>query len=50
MGVGDDIAQHDRVGALQTLQNRYPGITDHTHLDLKREGRWVDPTPFFNLA
>jgi len=40
--VGDVVAVGDPVGTLMTLQSRYPGITDHVHLEIMRSGKRLD--------
>lgn len=43
---GQRVKRGDILGACQALHNRYPGITDHLHLEIKDEhGDFVDPTP-----
>lgn len=37
--VGDTVAIGDEVGRAVSLQGRYPGITDHVHLEIDRIGR-----------
>lgn len=44
---GDRVHKNDALGACQGLSRRYPGITDHAHLEIKDEhGDYVDPVPF----
>jgi murein DD-endopeptidase MepM/ murein hydrolase activator NlpD len=44
--VGEQIERGDRLGRVQTLQNRYPGIIDHVHFEvINADGEYVDPTP-----
>jgi murein DD-endopeptidase MepM/ murein hydrolase activator NlpD len=31
------------IGTLQSLQKRYPGITDHSHVELRERGELKDP-------
>lgn len=43
---GQQVRRGDILGACQSLMHRYPGITDHLHLEIKDEhGDFVDPTP-----
>lgn len=44
------IAGETRIGIVQNLAPRYPGITNHVHLEIKNAaGAFVDPTPFLNV-
>ena len=43
------IKQGDPLGTAQDIAVRYPGITGHIHVELRREGQLIDPTPFFDL-
>lgn len=46
VSVGDQVRKGDILGACQGLQGRYPGITNHVHLEIKDDhGDFVDPTP-----
>lgn len=46
VSVGRQVQRGDILGACQSLMQRYPGITDHVHLEVKDEhGDYVDPTP-----
>lgn len=42
--VGDAVRVGDPVGRAATLQDRYPGITDHVHLEIRKGGRTLDAT------
>lgn len=44
--VGQAIKPGEPIGIALSLQRRYPGITDHVHLTLMKEGEVVDPTPY----
>jgi hypothetical protein len=33
----------DRIGRAQSLARRYPGITNHVHLEIKERGRELSP-------
>ena len=35
------------IGHAQSLQNRYPGITNHCHFEVWLHSERVDPTPYF---
>lgn len=41
--LGHSVAAGQRIGAAQSLQHRYPGITDHIHLEVRRAGEPIDP-------
>lgn len=45
--VGGRVEAGDKVGTLQSLQNAYPGIPNHLHLEVSVGGVKVDPVPFF---
>jgi len=36
----------DPLGLAQDISLKYPGITNHIHLELWHQGRTIDPTPF----
>jgi len=41
---GQQVKLGQVIGVLQTLQDRYPGIDDHCHTQIRdKDGRWVDP-------
>lgn len=39
----------DIIGRLQSLQRRYPGIPDHLHLEIIKDGRHVNPADWLTL-
>lgn len=41
--VGSIIKSGSVIGKYQTLVNRYPGITDHVHVEIKKGGSYIDP-------
>jgi septal ring factor EnvC (AmiA/AmiB activator) len=41
---GSVVRAGDDIGWLQSLQRRYPGITDPVHVEIRRNGVLVDPT------
>lgn len=41
--VGEAVRLGSPIGRAATLQDRYPGITDHVHLEIRDRGRTVDP-------
>ena len=45
--IGGQVEAGDVVGTLQTLQNTYPGIPNHLHVEVALNGVKVDPAPFF---
>lgn len=48
--MGDHLAAGDVIGLAQSLQQRYPGITNHVHVELRNQGRLLNPAdylPFF---
>ena len=42
VAVGDTVALGHPIGRARSLQGRYPGITDHIHLELARSGSRLD--------
>jgi len=43
--VGDVVEPYSEIGTVQKLGDRYPGITEHVHLEIiKIDGDFVDPT------
>ena len=36
----------DIIGIALSLQDRYPGITNHVHLAVRRAGQYLDPAPY----
>jgi len=42
VAIGDKVAVGAPLGTLKTLQGRYPGITDHVHLEIMRQGARFD--------
>jgi hypothetical protein len=40
--LGDSIELGRPIGAARSLQGRYPGITDHVHLEVEARGRKID--------
>lgn len=46
IGVGSKVEAGDVLGTLQSLRDRYPDITDHTHLELRVGNQLVDPAPY----
>lgn len=44
VSVGDDVSAGDQIGLVQSLQRRYPGITNHVHVEIDdARGRAIDP-------
>jgi murein DD-endopeptidase MepM/ murein hydrolase activator NlpD len=37
----------DPIGIAQDLGQKYPGITNHVHVEVRRQGDLLDPTPLF---
>lgn len=38
VAIGDHVDLGEKIGVLKTLQDKYPGITDHVHLELSEAG------------
>jgi len=41
---GAKVNQGQVIGTLQSLQKKYPAITDHVHVEAMRNGALLDPT------
>lgn len=41
---GSIVRSGDVIGSSQSLLLRYPGITDHVHIEIKYKGGYIDPT------
>ena len=41
--VGSQVTQGEVIGTVQSLQPRYPGITDHIHVEVRENGVVIDP-------
>lgn len=46
--VGDKIADRQELGKVQSLQATYPGITDHCHFEVKKNGHFINPWFYLN--
>lgn len=44
--LGSEVERGEVIGSLLSLKERYPGITDHAHLELWVEGSRIDPAPY----
>lgn len=42
---GDRVQIGTQLGVVQSLQSKYPGITDHVHFEIIDSGEYLDPTP-----
>ena len=42
--MGQHIKTGDPLGTCQSLEPRYPGITQHVHFEVMRNGAYIDPT------
>ena len=45
--VGDLIVKGAVIGEVQNLGDRYPGITEHCHYEIKQDGEYIDPDEFW---
>jgi len=43
--VGQEVAADTAIGLAQDLGRRYPGIPNHVHFEIKKDGAYLDPTP-----
>jgi murein DD-endopeptidase MepM/ murein hydrolase activator NlpD len=46
VSVGDHVTAETVLGKSQKLKDRYPGITEHVHFEVKVNGKTVDPNPY----
>ena len=44
--IGGWVEEGQRLGVVQNLAKRYPGITNHIHFEVKRGREYIDPRPF----
>ena len=42
VAIGETVALGQKIGTLKSLQTRYPGITDHVHLEVMQHGHRLD--------
>ncbi len=42
---GTRVTSGQVIGTQQSLAPKHPGITEHVHVDIKRNGEHIDPTP-----
>ena len=43
----EDICEGEIIGTVQTLNNRYEGITDHVHVEVRKGSKLLNPEQFF---
>lgn len=43
---GWEIRHGDVIGECQDLRDRYPGMVNHVHLEIKHDGKFCNPEPF----
>jgi murein DD-endopeptidase MepM/ murein hydrolase activator NlpD len=46
VNIGDIVEAYTAIGYAQTLDDRYPGITEHIHFEIICDGEYIDPTGF----
>lgn len=44
---GEKFNARNVLGIIQNLYVKYPSITNHVHLELRKNGVLIDPTPYF---
>lgn len=44
--VGDIVSELDSLGITQGLTDVYPGITDHYHFEVKKDGEYINPNEY----
>ena len=45
--LGQNVFEGDVAGTVQTLKDRYKGITDHVHVELRKNDKLLNPEKFF---
>ena len=48
VNVGDEVEAYTQIGTAQGLGERYPGITPHVHLEIIKDGEYIDPKPLIS--
>lgn len=43
--MGRDVGSNEVIGIACSLDGKYPGISSHVHLEVVRDGEYVDPLP-----
>ena len=43
VNIGDEVTEDTIIGTSQNLNKRYEGITEHVHLEVKKDGEFVNP-------
>ncbi|MET1257575.1 peptidoglycan DD-metalloendopeptidase family protein [Aliikangiella maris] len=46
--INKSVTPGEKIGNAQALTTKYPGITNHVHIEIKRHGVQVDPKPLIN--
>ena len=46
--LGDKVMLLDPLGEVQDLSNRYPEMTNHVHIEIKKGGRFYNPEAYFS--
>lgn len=44
VSLGDKVETFDKIGKVQVLDRRYPGITEHVHFEVISNGEYINPT------
>jgi hypothetical protein len=50
VNVGDHLRARIRCGVAEDLNVRYPDITNHVHVEVRRDGMLIDPLPMLEAA
>ena len=45
--LGDEVSVDQPIGVVQDIGNRYEGITPHIHVDIKKDGEYINPETYF---
>jgi hypothetical protein len=48
--IGGNVKAGDIIGMAQDITLRYPGITNHIHMEVLKKGVIADPTEFYNYC
>lgn len=48
--IGKQVKRGEAIGKMQGISARYKGVTDHLHVEVRKNGALVDPAPYFRVA
>lgn len=44
------VSEGQLIGQAQSLQGKYPGITNHIHIEVKKNGAYIDPFEIWQMS